>query len=37
MKKILVLVLALVMALSAMSALADITIVQNKVEIDAAL
>ena len=37
MKKVLVLVLALVMALSAMSALADITIVQNKVEIDAAL
>ena len=37
MKKILVLVLALVMALSAVSALADITIVQNKVEIDAAL
>ena len=37
MKKILVLVLALVMALSAMSALADITIVQNKVEIDGVL
>ena len=37
MKKILVLVLALVMALSAVSALADITIVQNKVEIEAAL
>ena len=37
MKKILVLVLALVMVLSAVSALADITIVQNKVEIDAAL
>ena len=37
MKKILILVLALVMALSAVSALADITIVQNKVEIDAAL
>ncbi len=37
MKKILVLVLALVMALSAVSALADITIVQNKVEIDATL
>ena len=37
MKKVLVLVLALVMSLSAVSALADITIVQNKVEIDAAL
>ena len=37
MKKILVLVLALVMALSAVSALADITLVQNKVEIDKAL
>ena len=37
MKKVLVLVLALVMALSTVSALADITLVQNKVEIDAAL
>lgn len=37
MKKLLVLVLALIMALGTISALADITIVQNKVEIDAAL
>ena len=37
MKKILVLVLALIMALGTMSALADITLVQNKVEIDGAL
>ena len=37
MKKILAIALALVMVVAAVSALADITIVQNKVEIDAAL
>jgi len=37
MKKILAIVLAMVMVLGAVSAMADITIVQNKVEIDAAL
>ena len=37
MKKLLALVLALVMIMTATAALADITIVQNKVEIDAAL
>ena len=37
MKKFLAIALALVMVIGAAAAMADITIVQNKVEIDAAL
>ena len=37
MKKVLALVLVLAMSMTAVSALADLVIVQNKVEIDAAL